>query len=64
MLFKGHKETMQWLREWSAGDGYNIDDDVQCFRWLGLKVEWGGIEGNKFHQAFLEMAKKTKDIEE
>jgi superfamily II DNA helicase RecQ len=62
LLLIGHYETMEWLREWSTKDGYNIDDDTQCLTWLGLKVEWGGIEGNKFQQAFLHMARSIPDI--
>lgn len=56
LLLKGHDKTMEWLREWSREDRYDIDDEEQCLRWLGVKVEWGGIEGNKLHQAFVRMA--------
>jgi superfamily II DNA helicase RecQ len=64
LLLKGLEETMEWLREWATQDGFNIDDDIQCLKWLGKKVEWGGIEGNKFHQAFLGMAKRVEDIDD
>ena len=64
MVMKGRPGTMDWLREWGHRDGYDIDDDEGCLRWLGKKVEWGGIEANKLIQAFTYMAREVQEIEE
>ena len=28
---------MEWLKEWSRRDGYDIDYNDGCLRWLGKK---------------------------
>jgi hypothetical protein len=48
----GGQAALEWLREWAERDGYNIQDTELEGRWLGLKVEWGGIEGNNLIRAF------------
>jgi hypothetical protein len=64
MFIRGPAGVMEWLKEWSYRDGYDIDDDEGCLRWLGKKVEWGGIEANKLIQAFTFMAKEVEEIED
>jgi len=63
MVVFGQQKTLDWFREWGARDGYNLDEDTGCNAWLGKKIEWGGIEVNRFTQAFLGMARQVKDIE-
>jgi hypothetical protein len=54
----------EWLKEWSRQDGYDIDDDEGRLKWLGKKVEWGGIEVNKLVQAFSLMARDIEELED
>jgi len=60
----GERGVREWLKEWSRQDGYDIDDDEGRLRWLGKKVEWGGIEVNKVVQAFSLMARDIEEIED
>jgi superfamily II DNA/RNA helicase len=64
MFVQGQEGFMEGLKEWGQGDGYDIDDDEGRLRWLGKKVEWGGIEANKLVQAFLFMAREVKEGED
>lgn len=60
----GERGVREWLEEWSRQDGYDIDNDEGRLRWLGKKVEWGGIEVNKLVQAFSLMARDIEELED
>ena len=60
VVFNGREKAMQWLGEWGAKDGYyNIENsDEEFLKWIGAKVEWGKVEGNRFMELFVEMNRK------
>ena len=62
MVVKGQDRVANWLREWGVKEGYDVDNDAEFLQWLGLKVEWGGIEGNRSIQAFVHMARQVKRV--
>ena len=62
IVVKGQDSIANWLREWGAKEGYDVDNDAEFLQWLGLKVEWGGIEGNRLIQAFVHMARQVKGV--
>jgi len=39
MVVKGQDRVANWLREWGAKEGYDVDNDAEFLQWLGLKVE-------------------------
>lgn len=59
---KNKDAVMQWLGEWGAKDGYNNikDSDEEFFQWIGTRVEWGRVEGNRLSQVFVHMAKQIE----
>ena len=60
VVFNGREKAMQWLGEWGAKDGYYniVNSDEEFLKWIGAKVEWGKVEGNRFMELFVEMNRK------
>jgi hypothetical protein len=57
MLHVQEKWLMGVLREEMGRDQHEWSDDIAVYKWLGKKMEWGGIEGSKLVWVFHKIAK-------
>jgi hypothetical protein len=51
----------QWvvgmMREMAQEEGVDIQADGAVYRWVGRRVEWGGVEASRLLQVFCKISK-------
>jgi len=56
----------KWLigilyEEMVVRDQHEWGDDIAVYKWLGKRIEWGGIEGSKLVWMFYKIAKSVEE---
>jgi hypothetical protein len=56
LLLKGEDGATEEVYEWIRGLGVEVEDRGAVYKWLGERVEWGGIEATRMVQVFHKLA--------
>lgn len=56
LLQEGDDEAVDGLYRWMQESGVDIRDEKSVYKWMGEKIEWGGIEVVRLMQVFHRLA--------
>lgn len=60
MLAEGDDEEIISVYQWMESLGVNLQDKQGVIKWLGKRIEWGGVECTRLVQVFYRLAQKHR----